>query len=130
MRLLLDENLSPDLARVAHERGSYATSSRDLDWLGLKDHELIPRCIDNDFALCTTDGGDPPLLAAAAGLHPGLILIAECGRDRSIQPKRSPTSRPNQRPRPRPRQLPHPRRPRHLRHHLERSRTHRHHPAR
>ena len=44
----------------------------------MKDHELVPYCLANDYVLMTIDDGDPRRLAAASGLHPGLILLA-CG---------------------------------------------------
>lgn len=75
MRILVDENLTPDLAELGNMRGYFTTSSRDLGLLGRKDFQLVPFCIDNDYVLMTIDEGDPKALAEASGLHPGLIFV-------------------------------------------------------
>lgn len=73
MQLMLDENLSPDLVRTGQRRGYFTTSTRDLGRLGKKDFRVIPYCHDHDFVLVTPDLGDPRVLSARAGIHPGLI---------------------------------------------------------
>lgn len=75
MRILIDENLSPDLAAVGNQRGYFTTSTRDLGLLGRKDFQLVPYCIENDYVIMTIDAGDPKDIAEASGLHPGLILL-------------------------------------------------------
>ena len=75
MRLFVDENLSPTLAGTAHDRGYDATSSRDRALLGFPDHALLRLCVDEERVLVTENAGDFRALCAAAGVHPGLIVI-------------------------------------------------------
>lgn len=75
MRFLVDENLSPTLTGTAHDRGYDATSSRDRGLLGLPDHALLRLCIDEARVLVTENAGDFRALCAAAGVHPGLIVM-------------------------------------------------------
>jgi predicted nuclease of predicted toxin-antitoxin system len=77
MRVIIDENLSPDLVSIARSRGYYATCNRDMGWLGLKDHVLLPLCIAANLTFCTIDAGDPARLAERAEVHAGLILLAK-----------------------------------------------------
>lgn len=75
MKVLVDENLSPDLAPVGNGRGYYTTSTRDLDLLGRKDFRLIPYCLEHEYTLATIDDGDPKELIEGAGIHSGLIVF-------------------------------------------------------
>lgn len=75
MKILVDENLTPDLAQLGNERGHYTTSVPHLGLAGRKDFELVPYCIEHDYVLMSIDDGDPKALADAAGVHPGLIFI-------------------------------------------------------
>jgi predicted nuclease of predicted toxin-antitoxin system len=75
VRLFVDENLSPTLASTAHDRGYDATSSRDRGLLGLSDHALLRLCVEEERVLVTENAGDFRALCAAAGVHPGLIVI-------------------------------------------------------
>ena len=75
MKLFVDENLSPTLTGTAHDRGYDATSSRDRALLGLPDHALLRLCVDEERVLVTINAGDFRALCAAAGVHPGLIVM-------------------------------------------------------
>jgi predicted nuclease of predicted toxin-antitoxin system len=75
VRSFVDENLSPTLTGTAHDRSYDATSSRDRALLGLPDHALLRLCVDEERVLVTENAGDFRALCAAAGVHPGLIVM-------------------------------------------------------
>lgn len=86
MKLLIDECLSPELTKLAHDRG-YGESSHVV-WLGkagAKDWELKPLILDGDWTFVTRNADDfrgsasrPGQRGQYAGvdLHAGLICIA------------------------------------------------------
>jgi len=83
-RLLIDECLSPELARLAIDAGHIeSTSVRDRGRLGLKDWELMEYVIQEDFILVTRNAQDfrgagkanPGGLHGAAEVHAGLICL-------------------------------------------------------
>jgi predicted nuclease of predicted toxin-antitoxin system len=75
LKILVDENLTPDLAQLGNARGYYTASVPHLGLAGRKDSALIPYCIEHDYVLMSIDDGDPKALADAAGVHPGLVFI-------------------------------------------------------
>jgi len=96
MKLLIDECLSPELARLAHSAG-YGESSHVV-WLGLagqKDWELKLVILDNDWTFVTRNAIDfrgPALRPGSKGqyagvaLHAGLICLgAPQGMDLDMQ---------------------------------------------
>jgi hypothetical protein len=96
MKLLIDECLSPALARLAHESG-YGDSSHVVwrGWSGLKDWELKPLILEGDWTFVTRNAIDfrgPPGTPGSKGeyadveLHAGLIcLIGPGGMDLGLQ---------------------------------------------
>ena len=81
MKLLLDEHLSPRVARVLRERGHDVVAVAERPGLvGLEDHQIWSIAITEDRAVVTDDVRDYSVLArltAAAGdAHPGLVLVA------------------------------------------------------
>ena len=80
---LIDECLTPELARLAHWSGHLATSLRDRGWCGLPDREVIRRAVEGNFTLVTNNsvdfrGSNPPApggLFALEELHAGLICL-------------------------------------------------------
>lgn len=81
MKILVDENLTPDLVRLGNERGYYTTCVLHLGLAGRKDFELVSYCIENDFVLMSIDDGDPKTLAESEGIHPGLVFLDARGYD-------------------------------------------------
>lgn len=71
LRFLIDECLSPSLAKIAHAAGHEATSVRDMGWMGLTDQQLMVRIIENDYTLVTINSRDfrGPVGGPVAGLH-------------------------------------------------------------
>lgn len=85
MKILVDENLTPDLTKLGNERGYYTTCVLHLGLVGHKDFQLVPYCIEHDYVLLSIDDGDPKDLAEAEGIHPGLIFIDAQGYDDTFQ---------------------------------------------
>lgn len=81
MKILVDENLTPDLTQLGNERGYYTTCVLHLGLVGRKDFQLVPYCIEPDYVLMSIDDGDPKDLAEAEGIHPGLIFLDVQGYD-------------------------------------------------
>jgi predicted nuclease of predicted toxin-antitoxin system len=75
--LLIDECLSPALARDAESLGFAAAHCRDRGLLGLKDHEIAKRCFEEGLVLVTHNAGDFRKLLGKAELHPGLVILQE-----------------------------------------------------
>jgi predicted nuclease of predicted toxin-antitoxin system len=85
VRLLVDENLSPRLVSVAHDRGYDATSVRDRDLLGVPDAKILQFCGDDDRVCVTNNADDFRELVGNLELHPGLIVMPNVARDRQAQ---------------------------------------------
>ena len=49
MKILLDENIPKRLKYRIIESGYEANSIRDMNWLGLKDGELLKQAVENGF---------------------------------------------------------------------------------
>ncbi len=81
MKLLLDECLSPRLARELCEGGYEAAHPRDTGGLGDLDHVVLARCIREDRTLVTHNAGDFRRLVGREELHPGLIILEDANRD-------------------------------------------------
>ena len=76
MKFLVDECLSPELARLARERG-YPESGH-VGWLGLagvKDHVVTRRAVDDGFILVTHNTADFRGLYGREDLHVGLVTF-------------------------------------------------------
>ena len=75
MRLLVDEDLTPRLTRVAHTAGYDATSVRDRGRLGSRDLEVATLALDEERVLVTNNIGHFLRLAVQRGIHPGIIHL-------------------------------------------------------
>ena len=76
MKFLIDECLSPDLAKLARESG-YPESSH-VRWLGLagaKDHVVTRRAVDDGYVLVTHNTTDFRGLYGREDLHVGLVTF-------------------------------------------------------
>jgi predicted nuclease of predicted toxin-antitoxin system len=75
LKFLIDECLHPSLADVGHAAG-YET--HHVNFLGLastKDHDLIPRILQDDFVFVTHNAVDFRRLYRAQPLHAGLVVL-------------------------------------------------------
>lgn len=75
MRLLIDECLSPELARDAQEAGFEAYHLVHLGRAGWQDWNIAWFAVDQDMILVTNNRADFRELYARHGLHPGLVII-------------------------------------------------------
>ena len=76
MKFLIDECLSPELVRLAHERGH--GESTHVTWLGLrsrKDWSIVRRAVDAGYVLVTNDTFDFTSLISRESIHPGLVCL-------------------------------------------------------
>ncbi len=76
MKFLIDECLSPDLAKLARERGF--PESSHVRWLGLagaKDHAVARRAVDDGYVLLTHNTMDFRGLYGREELHVGLVTF-------------------------------------------------------
>jgi predicted nuclease of predicted toxin-antitoxin system len=76
VKFLIDECLSPDLAKLARERGF--PESSHVRWLGLagaKDHAVTRRAVDEGYVLVTHNTTDFRGLYGREELHVGLVTF-------------------------------------------------------
>ncbi len=76
MKFLIDECLSPELARIARERGF--GESTHVTWLGLrsrKDWAIVRRAVDNGYVLVTNNTTDFTPLLSRESVHAGLVCL-------------------------------------------------------
>jgi predicted nuclease of predicted toxin-antitoxin system len=85
VRLFVDENLSPRLVSVGHDRGYDATCARDRNLLGALDPEILDFCVSEDRVCVTNNAGDFRELVGNVDLHPGLIVLPSTARESQRQ---------------------------------------------
>ena len=73
IRLYLDENLSPEIAKQLRLRGVDAVSVRDLDLLGDSDSNHLTRAFEMGRVLVTSDA-DFLIMSATQIEHAGIIF--------------------------------------------------------
>lgn len=77
MKLLIDENLSPRLARWACESCVPAEAAVHVGLAGADDAAVFAYAFSNDQVVVTVNAGDFITLAAGVDLHPGVIVLRE-----------------------------------------------------
>lgn len=85
-RFLIDENLSPALARHLRGRLGYdAVHVNEIGLAGQPDAALLERAIAEDRVIVTGNGLDFRRLARRSGRHPGLAVLRDAvGRQRQV----------------------------------------------
>ena len=76
MKFLIDECLSPTLAKIAREHGF--TESTHVTWIGMRsrqDWAVVRRAIADGYVVVTKDTADFTLLMERETTHPGLICM-------------------------------------------------------
>lgn len=76
LKFIIDECLSPQLARRLVERGFDATSVRDRGRLADPDSAILEYCIREDRVLVTQNAEDFRKLVGSVEMHPGLIILS------------------------------------------------------
>ena len=85
LRLLIDENLSPRLARwAAEQKDVYAVAVVHVGLSGRSDQQIWRYAFENDLVVVTTNARDF-LDLLDVDLHPGLIVLRESGLTREDQ---------------------------------------------
>ena len=77
MQLLIDENLSPRLARWACEHGYPAEAAVHVGLAGAPDSSVFAQAFSRDQVVVTVNVGDFMTLAAGMDVHPGVIALRE-----------------------------------------------------
>ena len=85
MKLLIDENLSPLLARWANELGLEAEVAIYVGLQGEPDLRVWRYAYEHSQIVVTVNVGDFIRLANDVDLHPGVIALREAGLDRRAQ---------------------------------------------
>ena len=76
-KLLLDENLSPRVAKALCVDGVDAVHVRDRGFLGATDAQVLELVYNEDRALVTANVADFVKLARARALHAGIVLVED-----------------------------------------------------
>ena len=85
MKLLIDENLSPRLARWACESGVPAEAVVHVGLSGAEDAAVFAYAFSQEQVVVTVNVGDFITLAAEVDLHPGLIVLREAELSAALQ---------------------------------------------
>lgn len=85
MKLLIDENLSPLLARWANEQGIEANAVVYVGLQGKPDIQVWQYAYAHSQVVVTVNVGDFIELARQIELHPGVIAFREAGMSRAVQ---------------------------------------------
>jgi predicted nuclease of predicted toxin-antitoxin system len=80
-KILLDEDISPEIAYALHDAGYIATSIRDRGALSRPDWYLLKLALEGDMVLCTKNADDFEALAAEwnekGEVHCGILAVGE-----------------------------------------------------
>ena len=88
MKLLIDEDLSPRVARILCEQFLIdAVAIRDRGLLGISDRQVLDYAFNEDRILVTANIGDFEKFARASEVHAGIVFVKEGDllRDEQIQ---------------------------------------------
>jgi len=77
LNLLIDENLSPRIARWACEAGYPAEAAAHVGLAGAPDEAVFKHAYQRSQVVVTVNVGDFMALAAGMDLHPGVIALRE-----------------------------------------------------
>ena len=77
MKLLLDENLPPRLARLLNDAGHDAVHVRDLDAAGSSDPQIIALALADGRTIVSADTDFGALLASTGATAPSIVLVRE-----------------------------------------------------
>lgn len=75
MRLLLDANLSPEVARILREAGNDTVHVADIGLLSAPDPEILNTAAEQDRVLLTADSDFGALLALSSLKTPSVVLL-------------------------------------------------------
>jgi predicted nuclease of predicted toxin-antitoxin system len=87
-KLLIDENLSPNVAVTLRAEGVDAVHVRDRGMNGASDAQVLDLAFREDRILVTSNVDDFVKLVRARELHAGLVLLEESGLTRQEQLQR------------------------------------------
>ena len=76
MKFLIDECLSPELAKIARDQGF--VESTHVNWTGLQtsaDWRIVKHAVEKDFILVTNNTTDFKRIVRREGIHAGLVCL-------------------------------------------------------
>jgi predicted nuclease of predicted toxin-antitoxin system len=79
VKVLVDENLSPELVRRLADKGVAAAHVAHIGMPGASDPEVWRHAFEHDQIVVTINAADFLHLAAAVDLHPGLVVLRVSG---------------------------------------------------
>jgi len=85
LKLLIDENLSPQLAAWANDQGLEASAAIYVGLQGAPDIQVWRHAYAQSQIVVTVNVGDFLSLARTVELHPGVIALREAGLARRAQ---------------------------------------------
>ena len=86
MRLLLDANLSPEVARRLNEAGHEAVHVAELGLLSAPDPEIMRAAAEDERVLLTADADFGALLALGSLAAPSVVLLRSADHMRPSAP--------------------------------------------
>lgn len=85
MKFFFDEDVTPALPPICHERGYDATCARDRGLLDVDDDDIVAFCFEGDFVIVTGNARDFRWLCGNVDLHPGLIVMPSLLREEQLE---------------------------------------------
>lgn len=85
IQFLVDEDLTPQLCRVANARGYNAYYLHQLNWTGRKDYAIRRRMVDEDLTLVTGNWRDFRPMLQRETVHPGALSLPDVPRAEQIR---------------------------------------------
>jgi predicted nuclease of predicted toxin-antitoxin system len=85
IKLLLDENISPQVAVRLRREGVDAAAVRERGVIGATDGKVLEKAYKEDRVLVTKNVCDFVVLARSSELHAGVVLLQDGGLNREQQ---------------------------------------------
>lgn len=85
MKFFFDEDVTPALPPICHERGYDATCARDRALLDVDDDDIVAFCFEEDFIVVTGNARDFRWLCGNVELHPGLIVMPSLLKEEQLK---------------------------------------------
>jgi predicted nuclease of predicted toxin-antitoxin system len=85
VKFFFDEDVTPALPPICHERGYDATCARDRALLDVDDDDIVAFCFEEDFIVVTGNARDFRWLCGNVELHPGLIVMPSLLKEEQLK---------------------------------------------
>jgi hypothetical protein len=85
VKFFFDEDVTPALPPICHERGYDPTCARDRGLLDVDDADILDFCFESDFIIVTGNARDSRWLCGNVELHPGLVVMPSMVKREQLQ---------------------------------------------